>query len=416
MDTIKDKDRVTFGQGIIILLALICSWGSFWAITALIINNKIITNAKTWVFFTAILVVSLVLRQSKIKKSVFVHIMVFDISLITLVLINYMNVGFSSFIIRSDIQGYGWAILISFCLLVNFNINSRKAQMLVSLFIIPQMILGIVQFYLSKPVIPINDGNNPVVNTIFYLNGSSSNDINWLSVGAKVRAFGMTDSGLTLGVIGLLALSISLNTKSISKWFRLILLMIAIVTIYATLTRNVYVGAVYLVILSTLNIYSETVKKVLKFTFVGTMTFSFVGVFLNDLLNLIGNFAYSHGIFNFSIRYLYLSKYLQEMNSASRWLFGMQMKPSTINPIDNGVVACLVDKGLIFTLLIFAFITVLFFKLIDRIDRNNKSFLIFMMTFPILSFANTVTSVYGYIFIIIIMCFNFGDTEGVEDV
>ncbi|MFG1200350.1 hypothetical protein ODR38_09120 [Pediococcus acidilactici] len=145
--------------------------------------------------------------------------------------------------IGNDIATYGW--LIPIILLVNMirsaDINVKRIECFLLWMVVPQLFLGMLQHYMKRTFVPIVSGGKTIVNTIFFLNGASSNDPNYLNYGAQIRAFGMTDSGLTLGVWALLVFSISLFSKRFTKKVRIFLFIFSGIAAFATLTRNIYI-------------------------------------------------------------------------------------------------------------------------------------------------------------------------------
>ena len=336
----------------------------------------------------------------------------FLIFIVLLFVMNFIVNG--TLTIGSDIATYGW--LIPIILLVNMirsaDINVKRIECFLLWMVVPQLFLGMLQHYMKRTFVPIVSGGKTIVNTIFFLNGASSNDPNYLNYGAQIRAFGMTDSGLTLGVWALLVFSISLFSKRFTKKVRVFLFIFSSIAAFATLTRNIYIAYLFLLCLKILLTRFKISKHLLNVIFIVLFFFSFIGVYISSFLYVINNYVSSFGITTFGVRFQYLHSVLQRLSDTSSILFGLQIKPNINNPIDNGIIALLVDKGVLLTATIVLLFIYIYIKYINNgvdafvNDGVDPSFSSFFLTFPIVSFANNVTTTYGYILIIAIMLFN----------
>lgn len=118
-------------------------------------------------------------------------------------------------------------------------LNWRSVEATILVFVTLQALLGISQFISKSPIVPIMDASgDPVVNSIYYVNGASSNKAYFMfQAGAKLRAFGMTDSGFTFGLLMLLGLVVILKRREIKPWLRGLLAILYSVGIYCSYTR-----------------------------------------------------------------------------------------------------------------------------------------------------------------------------------
>ncbi|KAF0337617.1 hypothetical protein [Pediococcus acidilactici] len=401
---------------IIILLAITISFNSFWAITSAFTGMVRISNNIALLALITVIFIDIVNEQ--IRNKIFFNYrrmllsILFLIFIVLLFVMNFIVNG--TLTIGSDIATYGW--LIPIILLVNMirsaDINVKRIECFLLWMVVPQLFLGMLQHYIKRTFVPIISGGKTIVNTIFFLNGASSNDPNYLNYGAQIRAFGMTDSGLTLGVWALLVFSISLFSKRFTKKVRVFLFIFSGIAAFATLTRNIYIACLFLLFFKILLTRFKISKHLLNVVFIVLFFFSFIGVYISSFLYVINNYVSSFGITTFGVRFQYLHSVLQRLSDTSSIMFGLQIKPNINNPIDNGIIALLVDKGVLLTaaiVLLFIYIYIKYINNGDNVfinDGTDLSFSSFFLTFPIVSFANNVTTTYGYILIIAIMLFN----------
>lgn len=404
---------------ITILLLLTLAFNSFWAIVSAYVTKIHFSNNIALIILLLIVTVNLVLYH--LKKQLFLDTkrlilsLLFLISISVLFIINFLINGIGT--LGGDINTYGWILPCIILINSKYSISERKVEECILIAIIPQLLLGIMQHFLRKLFVPIIFNGKTIVNTIFFLNGASSNDPNYLNYGAQIRAFGMTDSGLTLGILSLLVFTISLYTNKFSYKTRLLLFIISSISIYTTLTRNIYVACLVLVLLKFLISFGKVTRHVLNMIFVFVMFFSFAGVYISSLLVLVNNYVSGLGITTFAVRFQYLHNVLQRLSGLRSVLFGLQIKPNINNPIDNSVVAIIVDKGSLIALLLILFFAFCYVYVVNKkevtqgLKNKDLTFAMFFLTFPIISFANNVTTTYGYLLIIALLLLN-GKKDG----
>ncbi|MCU5328750.1 hypothetical protein, partial [Bacillus wiedmannii] len=293
---------------------------------------------------------SLQITFSKVKA--FYILFAFLISSFILSFVN-LSEGFEK--MTEVFFSYYWVTLFVIILGMNINFMEEKyVKRAFSMFFFIQCILGIMQYTFNKPFVFTTFNGEPVLNTIYYLNGiSSASDILY-SMGAQVRAFGLTDSGLTLGLFSLALFSCYFYNLSSSngreKMRAILIMLVALICAYMTITRNIYVtGLFLLLVLLFLNKISS--KKIL---FVKTMY----------VLLVIGNFLYvsfaeelfefiAQVIPEFNIETLFsrLIGYQQVFNKVkfdvSHILFGSGIVPSRQLYIDNDFLYTYANIGLV---------------------------------------------------------------------
>ncbi|PHF06823.1 MULTISPECIES: hypothetical protein [Bacillus] len=346
---------------------------------------------------------SLQITFSKVKA--FYILFAFLISSFILSFVN-LSEGFEK--MTEVFFSYYWVTLFVIILGMNINFMEEKyVKRAFSMFFFIQCILGIMQYTFNKPFVFTTFNGEPVLNTIYYLNGiSSASDILY-SMGAQVRAFGLTDSGLTLGLFSLALFSCYFYNLSSSngreKMRAILIMLVALICAYMTITRNIYVtGLFLLLVLLFLNKISS--KKIL---FVKTMY----------VLLVIGNFLYvsfaeelfefiAQVIPEFNIETLFsrLIGYQQVFNKVkfdvSHILFGSGIVPSRQLYIDNDFLYTYANIGLVSYVLMQIIYMYILFKGLNGLRAKTydsgflKGLLIFLVTYPFASWISTVIYVY----------------------
>ncbi|MGH0600180.1 hypothetical protein [Bacillus mycoides] len=346
---------------------------------------------------------SLQITFSKVKA--FYILFAFLISSFILSFVN-LSEGFEK--MTEVFFSYYWVTLFVIILGININFMEEKyVKRAFSMFFFIQCILGIMQYTFNKPFVFTTFNGEPVLNTIYYLNGiSSASDILY-SMGAQVRAFGLTDSGLTLGLFSLALFSCYFYNLSSSngreKMRAILIMLVTLICAYMTITRNIYVtGLFLLLVLLFLNKISS--KKIL---FVKTMY----------VLLVIGNFLYvsfaeelfefiAQVIPEFNIETLFsrLIGYQQVFNKVkfdvSHILFGSGIVPSRQLYIDNDFLYTYANIGLVSYVLMQIIYMHILFKGLNGLRAKTynsgflKGLLIFLVTYPFASWISTVIYVY----------------------
>ncbi|OLR25327.1 hypothetical protein [Bacillus cereus] len=346
---------------------------------------------------------SLQITLSKVKA--FYILFAFLISSFILSFVN-LSEGFEK--MTEVFFSYYWITLFVIILGMNINFMEEKyVKRAFSMFFFIQCILGIMQYTFNKPFVFTTFNGEPVLNTIYYLNGiSSASDILY-SMGAQVRAFGLTDSGLTLGLFSLALFSCYFYNLSSSngreKMRAILIMLVALICAYMTITRNIYVTGLFLLLLL-LFLNKISSKKIL---FVKTMY----------VLLIIGNFLYvsfAEELFEFIARVIpefnvetlfsRLIGYQQVFNKVkfdvSHILFGSGVVPSRQLYIDNDFLYTYANIGLVSYVLMQIIYMYILFKGLNGLRGKTynsgflKGLLIFLVTYPFASWISTVIYVY----------------------
>lgn len=109
--------------------------------------------------------------------------------------------------------------------------NCGKCNFIVGIL---RRILGIIQYFKRTTIFSPYYNGKPYLNTIFYLDGFSSNNPVYLSLGAQVRSFGTMDSGLSFGIFMLLCVAIVLARTTFSRFGK----MVRLVFLYCDFWNN----------------------------------------------------------------------------------------------------------------------------------------------------------------------------------
>jgi hypothetical protein len=280
----------------------------------------------------------------------------------------YFILMLTSFYVTSiiSLQPFSWRItgyfllLISFFLLsitglrLSFSINSMYWAIIS--YTIPNSILGIIQYISANPIVPIIDQNGQSMTAAIRLDDIGS--LGFLGRNGGYRAFGIFDSGMSLGLFLLLSLAVLFYGKiKISKSLKILLETLFIVTIVATLTRNVYICFIILVILNKIKSYN--LKKMVFFVGIGLQ---FLAIGFANLLNSL-QFFQSDFFSTLRSRYrgfIFFQNYYPHSLETTLFGHGYQydslVKVMTSNTVDNQIYATFLDLGLVGALIIFLLI------------------------------------------------------------
>ncbi|WP_088042763.1 hypothetical protein [Bacillus sp. EAC] len=338
-------------------------------------------------------------------------ILIFVLSIFILAFTN--NLGVKKFF--DEVFYYYWIALffMFYGMKITF-IEEVNVKKMFGIYILAQCFLGIMQYVLRKPFVITTYKGEPLLNTIYYLNGiSSANDILYY-MGAQVRAFGLTDSGLTLGLFSLALFSGYFYTVfSKRKFEKLISLFIIFVTLlcsFMTITRNIYLtGLCLIILLIFLKSVSSFKVKIVKIYYLSMIIFNFIFVtsaeiFINLLSTKFTNF-------NFSTLYSRTIGYHQVFNQIEidfvHILFGSGVVPSRQLFIDNDFLFIFANVGIVIYVMVQIIIICVLFKGLNGLLSNkyNSSFIkgliVFLASYPIISLINAVIYVYFPIALII---------------
>ncbi|KGH73673.1 hypothetical protein X280_01720 [Oenococcus oeni IOEB_0502] len=273
-----------------------------------------------------------------------------------------------------------------------------------------ESLLGIAQHFLNNTFFNTYDSNGtPIFLSIFYSNGLSSSDP---FSGSEVRAFGTMDSGLTLGVFVLLSMALVLSEiPRLKKRTKLILLLIFLIAIYSTLTRNIYTATLIFIFfyLFKKNSKKRISKKYLKLIYVLATIVCFISIWLQSLIQIISQLfqALGFNVNTFSGRFIFLQAAITRIKSFSSLLFGAGMPITSEIPVDNSMFYLMLQFGLILAIIFIFFMYGSFLDCLknDSFYQNNYSIAIFMLLFPFVSYGNNIFHAFCISYIILILFF-----------
>lgn len=236
---------------------------------------------------------------------------------------------------------------------IPFSIDAMYKAVLI--YVIPNAVLGIIQYLTANPIVPIvNEAGESTVAAIRLDNISS---MGFLGYNGGYRAFGIFDSGMSLGLFILLALSILLYGKvEINRILKNVLIVILVVATIMTLTRNIYFLLVILIILGFIK--KEKQRKTLVI-----IGFAIQGLMIS-MASILNTVTFFQGDFFGTLRaryrgLIYFQNYYTK--SLEGFLFGMGyqydavVKSLTLNTVDNQMYATFLDIGLIGSIIIYLF-------------------------------------------------------------
>lgn len=381
--------------------------------------------ANMWILLmVGILIVMTVFSRRRTKNEVYTFPLFSIFALISIMLLSGSINTDNSFSFTQSFWILFSSYLSFFVLLATdtfkFNkINTRIALRTLILFNIFQMILGLIQYIKTNPIFAVYYKGEPILNPIFYLNGISSSNSYFLAMGAKVRAFGMTDSGLTLGLISMLMLSLVFFSKKLGKFLKLALSALCLLVIYMTLTRVVYLSALVLLFfayliktnrfkLLKLSYYITLIVQILFTSVLQETAYSIVNFISNGEWNIDSLKSRIDGVhFFWDISAMNIWKFLFGSNITAR-LDSIQTPYS----IDNEFFKIFLDIGILGYLILIIFFTKILFKYVQEVlESKNKNsiesaFICFLLTFPFLGISNVVNYFYFPIFTIFLLIKN----------
>ncbi|MGU9999230.1 hypothetical protein [Latilactobacillus curvatus] len=388
-------------NGFLILMIILLSYKVFWIHIGIFLknNSKVFSNSFFVVFtILVICVISIFNGSFRIKKFLIGTSLLFLILILFFINSNLPNDSSNSLAQSVRIYGYLWVFL--FLYIGNISVKDDAIAKIVLWSAGLSGTLGIIQATLKRPLVATQYQQVPFLNSIYYWNGhSASTPIN--QVGMRIRGFGLTDSGLTLGIVLLCAFCVGYYYLEKSKK-KSIILSIFLLGIVCTITRNVYIATVLAILLMIFNKHYWYAKAMKTFYLLLTII-GFISIYADKLLDLLSSFFSSYGIVTFSSRYYYINIALEQVSDMKHFLFGANVVTHDGLPIDNGIVATIVDKGFIFYVVVQIIFLIIIFKGIDSNNKITRGLVIFCMTYPVVSFANSVDIVYGYFFILLFL-------------
>ncbi|WP_018664628.1 hypothetical protein [Heyndrickxia acidiproducens] len=288
-------------------------------------------------------------------------------------------------------------VLLTASLKINF-LNYKVMSKITIFFSMFQCALGVYQYITLNPIFAVNYKGESVLNPIFYLNGTSSSNDYFLALGAKIRAFGMTDSGLTLGLFALLCLSI-LMFKKMNRLKKLLLVLFLISAVYMTLTRIVYL-TLFLLLIYMFLLRKNQIKTAKFIYFCSLLIQVTYPLFIYKVINIILGILSSHTFITIGSRISGYSYFLQNVHlDIIKTLFGSNYVSHTVDfntsfTVDNEFLKIFLDIGIVgYIIVMFIFTYYLFDALnCSKNARYNvslyKGLVCFLLTFPFLGIVN----------------------------
>ncbi|GER74414.1 hypothetical protein BpPP18_24810 [Weizmannia acidilactici] len=230
----------------ILVIILLCSIFFSKAATKIIVANKLIY---IWYLFLLYLVFDLLFL---LKNNEF----------------NQLLIGYNAY--------YYLILTIPLFLAVQNSISIRRISIILVLLFIPLSILGICQYLLKNPILPVSSPNGKfIVKSIDFVNNGS------------MRAFSLFDSGLAFGNFLCICLSIfwAYGSTWEKKFITIPLFILSFIAIYMTLTRNVYLITIFSIL--TVSLLEKINSRNKKFYQSLPFFYLFIGFIINSILSSI---------------------------------------------------------------------------------------------------------------------------------
>lgn len=283
------------------------------------------------------------LNNLKISVSGFLYFIVLIIVLVITSRINSQPVSWR-------MSGYFILIVVMALSIFKYNRFTLSLSAMywgIVVYTVPNALLGIVQYITGQSVVPIVNQNGDASVASTQLNDVSSLGI--LGSNGGYRAFGLFDSGMTLGLFLLLGLAVLFFGKlKINRYAKLPLGTLFIIALIMTLTRNIYFLFVLLMFLRFVN--SNKMKNIL---FIVGIIMQAVTVEIANVLNTLTFFQSAFfGTLRARFRGLIFFENYYQQNIVS-CLFGKgyqydaMVKSFTENTVDNQMLATFLDIGII---------------------------------------------------------------------
>ncbi|MBX4155134.1 hypothetical protein [Lactiplantibacillus plantarum] len=283
------------------------------------------------------------LNNLKISVSGFLYFIVLIIVLVITSRINSQPVSWR-------MSGYFILIVVMALSIFKYNRFTLSLSAMywgIVVYTVPNALLGIVQYITGQSIVPIVNQNGDASVASTQLNDVSSLGI--LGSNGGYRAFGLFDSGMTLGLFLLLGLAVLFFGKlKINRYAKLPLGTLFIIALIMTLTRNIYFLFVLLMFLRFVN--SNKMKNIL---FIVGIIMQAVTVEIANVLNTLTFFQSAFfGTLRARFRGLIFFENYYQQNIVS-YLFGKGyqydaiVKSFTENTVDNQMLATFLDIGII---------------------------------------------------------------------
>ena len=295
--------------------------------------------------------------------------------------------------ISSGSAFYDISVLLLLCVMLSFRLKSHQklAENTILFLGYVEGVLGLYQHFARITIFSPYFGEKLYLNTVFYLNGFSSNNPVYLNYGAQVRSFGTMDSGLSFGLFMLLCLAIVLSRTTYSKGWRFTNLVFFGLAIFGTITRNVYIGAILFLVL-VLGGRRLTLKggRFKTIYIIGSM----VGIltpWFERLITLLGKVSTALNIPTFLDRFSFIDSALTQIRGIGDFLWGRQVVAGIQNPIDNAFVASMLNNGAVFAISLLLILYQAFSVLLKDASEAQFAKLWYLALLPLLGTFNNIT-------------------------
>lgn len=291
------------------------------------------------------------LNNLKISVSGFLYFMVLIIVLVITSRINSQPFSWR-------MSGYFILIIVMALTIFKYNRFTLSLSAMywgIIVYIVPNALLGIIQYITGRSIVPIVNQNGDASVASTQLNDVSSLGI--LGSNGGYRAFGLFDSGMTLGLFLLLGLAVLFFGKLIiNRYAKILLELLFTIAIIMTLTRNIYFLFVLLMFLRFVS--SNRVKNIL---FIVGIIMQAVTVEIANVLNTLTFFQSAFfGTLRARFRGLIFFENYYQQNLVS-YLFGKGyqydaiVKGLTANTVDNQMLATFLDIGVIGLIIVYLY-------------------------------------------------------------
>lgn len=342
-------------------------------------------------FFMTILII--VINK---KKSVKLQYVVIGM----LLLISILEMSkISSQPISWRISGYILLIILVILLIFkrNFDMISENAVFYaVILFALGNAIIGLIQYFTGYTIVANSnmlDGSTIRLNADMWLFGHTG----------SLRAFGLFSSGMAFGAVMVLAFSVVLTESiGLSNRMRRFLLIFFSIAVMASLTKNIYVLYIMVIIL---NHSSRGVKKMIFF----------IGVILQFLTGIFALMIQSSPYFQssffgtFKIRYTgltYFQNYYDNTWFTSLFGNGFQYDGSYKNftalALDNQMWALFYEGGLVLIFIVYF----LLYKVAFKYDNSHTTLINILVAFGIFGISNNFLTFFLGVAVLVVLLGN----------
>ena len=352
-----------------------------------IFSNSIVQF--TVLFLILVLIVTQMKANGKLKIGLLPSILTFTLLFIILSVPLVSQSSFSYPVeVRNLLFSYLLIISLGLARMVNLSFSNVSAiWKTVYLFIFCQAVLGILQALSRSPLVPTELNGESIVNSIYYLNGRSSSYAYFLDLGARVRAFGMTDSGLTLGMFSILGLCIPFQkAKGILGIISDLLFLLAIIFTY---TRLIWLIAIIILLLKIAFKFTNFKDEFVKLVYYTNLGVSFCFLFFVLVGKLVTETTFfSTLISRFNGYYYFLNAFSYNLFSVLLGQNFLNRIPMfyTIYSLDNELLKVFGDIGIIGLLIVIVF----FIEVLKETNFKKHIFIgVYLSLFPLMGIANS---------------------------